>query len=56
MESERYSWTCGMYRSEFTYLDADSAYAAGDEFKRNHGSTKDNDVRIWCRTIEEVYI
>lgn len=54
MESERYSWSCGTYRSGFTYLDAESAYEGGKQFKEARISTKDEDVRIWCRKIEEV--
>jgi hypothetical protein len=56
MESERYSWTCGWYRSEFKYTNADDAYADAKQFVNNHFSTKEEDIRIWCRKVEEVWL
>lgn len=55
-ESEYYAWTCGWYRSEFKYQDADECYYAAKEFAANHTGIDKYDIRIWRRLTEEVFI
>jgi hypothetical protein len=52
MESEKYSYSYGRFRSDWHWDDADSAYEAGVKHRDDLG--RDDDVLVWVRRVERV--
>jgi hypothetical protein len=55
MESERYAWSAGWFKSDWIYLDADNAQRGAEEWCRNYNKDTAH-IKIWRKLIEEVLL